>query len=123
MDANNALWDARSKWRNIGRWIGVDEGTLDTIKGKDDGENLSDVLSRWLRGMHNPKEKNSKPRTWCTLIEALRNRVVSEEAMANKLEKEKYPDTNPGIIMMYMIILCERRGPFHTGCDSVFHFS
>ena len=96
MDAKSALWDARAKWRDIGRWIGVDEGTLDIMKGKDDGENLSDVLSHWLRGVHNPKEKKSKPRTWCTLIEALRNRVVNEEAMANKLEKEKYPDTNPG---------------------------
>ena len=96
MDAESALWDARAKWRDIGRWIGVDEGTLDIMKGKDNGENLSDVLSHWLRGVHNPKEKNSKPRIWCTLIEALRNRVVNEEAMANKLEKEKYPDTNPG---------------------------
>ena len=104
MDAINALWDARAKWRGIGRCIGVDEGTLDAIKGKDDGENLSDVLSRWLRGVHNPKEKNSKPRTWHTLIEALRNRIVNEEAMADKFEKEKYLDTNPGIIIMYMII-------------------
>ena len=102
MDAINALWDARAKWRGIGRCIGVDEGTLDAIKGKDDGENLSDVLSRWLRGVHNPKEKNSKPRTWRTLIEALRNRIVNEEAMADKFEKEKYPDTNPGIIIMYV---------------------
>ena len=103
MDAKSALWDARAKWRDIGRWIGVDEGTLDTIKGKDDGENLNDVLSRWLRGVHNPKEKNSKPRTWYTLIEALRNRVVNEEAMANKLEKEKYLDTNPGSYSNYYV--------------------
>ena len=91
-DVKRALWDARAKWRNIGSCIGVDEGTLDTMKGKDD-DCLNDVLSHWLRGVYNPKEKNSKPRTWHTLIEALRDKVVNEEAMANKL---KDPDTNPG---------------------------
>ena len=96
MDAVRALWDARAKWRNIGSCIGVDEGTLDTMKGKDPGKSLSGVLSHWLRGVYNPKEKNSKPRTWRTLIETLRDKVVNEEAMADKLEKEKYPDTNPG---------------------------
>ena len=96
MDAKRTLWDARSKWRDIGRYIGVDEGTLDTMKGKDPGESLSGILSHWLRGVYNLKEKNSKPRTWHTLIEALRDKIVNEEAMASKLEKEKYPDTNPG---------------------------
>ena len=94
-DVISALWDARAKWRDIGRCIGVDEGTLDTIKGKDD-DCLNGVLSHWLRGVYNPKQKNSKPRTWHTLIEALRSRVVNEEAMASKLEKERYSDTNPG---------------------------
>ena len=96
MDAIRALWDARAKWRNIGGCIGVDEGTLDTMKGKDHSESLSGVLSQWLRGVYNPKEKNSKPRTWRTLIETLRDKVVNEEAMADKLEKEKYLDTNQG---------------------------
>ena len=94
-DVISALWDARAKWRNIGSCIGVDEGTLDTMKGKD-GDCLNGILSHWLRGVHNPKQKNSKPRTWRTLIEALREKVVNEEAMASKLEKEKYLDTNPG---------------------------
>ena len=103
MDVKSALWDARAKWRDIGRCIGVDEGTLDTMKGKD-GDCLSSILSHWLKGVHNPKEKNSKPRTWCTLIEALRNRVVNEEAMASKLKREKYPDTNSGTCMyMYYV--------------------
>ena len=34
-DVQSTLWDARAKWRDIGRCIGVDEGTLDTMKGKD----------------------------------------------------------------------------------------
>ena len=46
-DVKHALWDARAKWKDIGSCIGVDEGTLDTMKGKDPGESLSDVLSHW----------------------------------------------------------------------------
>ena len=77
----------------------MDEGTLNTMKGKDPGESLSDLLSHWLKGVHNPKEKSSKPRTRHTLIEALRDKIVNEEAMADKLEREKTgdPDTNQGI--------------------------
>jgi hypothetical protein len=97
-DAKNALWDARVKWWDIGSCIGVDEGTLDTMKGKDPGESLNSVLSHWLRGVYKPEEKNSKPRTWRTLIQALREKVGNEEAVANKLEMEKYPDTNQGIM-------------------------
>jgi hypothetical protein len=96
MDTKSALWDARAKWEDIGRCIGVDAATLDTMRGKPHGDSLNGVLSHWLRGVHKPGEKNSKTRTWCTLIEALREKVVHEEAMANKLEKEKYPDTNQG---------------------------
>ena len=94
-DIMSALWDARAKWTKIGRCIGVDEGTLDTIKnGKDDY--CIEMLKYWLRGVYNPDKKNSKPRTWRTLIEALQDKMVSEEAMAVKLKKEKYPDTNQG---------------------------
>ena len=93
-DVKSALWDARAKWRDIGSCIGVDEGTLDTMKGND-GDCLNGILSHWLRGVYNPKEKNSKPRTWRTLIEALRDKIVHEEAMADKLETEKYGDHDP----------------------------
>ena len=97
-DVISALWDARAKWRDIGSCIGVDQGTLDTMKGKD-GDCLNGILSHWLRGVYDPKKKNSKPRTWGTLIEALRDKIVNEEAMADKLKREKPgdPDTNQGI--------------------------
>ena len=115
----HALWDARAKWRIIGRCIGVDEGTLDTIKGKDD-DCLGEMLKNWLRSVYKPDEKNSKPRTWRTLIEALQDKIVNEEAMADKLKKEKYPDTNPGTCII------NRKGPLIFTleiCDSFFHFS
>ena len=73
----------------------MDEGTLDTMKGKDD-DCFGEMLKNWLRGACKPDKKNSKPRTWRTLIKALQDEIVSEEAMADKLEKEKYPDNNQG---------------------------
>ena len=92
----DALWKARAKWKNIGICIGVDAGTLDTMKGSDD-DCLRETLSHWLKGVYDPDEPNSKPRTWYTLIEALRTKTVNEAAMADKLEEEKYPDTDQGI--------------------------
>ena len=89
-DVKHDLWSTRAKWRDIGTCIGVDEGTLDTMKGKD-GDCFGEMLKYWLRGVYRPGEQNSKPRTWHTLIEALRDEVVNAEALANKLEKEKYP--------------------------------
>ena len=90
-----ALWDARAKWKDIGRCIGVDAGTLDTMKGAD-SDCLRDTLTHWLRGVYKPDDPKSKRRIWHTLIEALRARAVNEEAMADKLEKEKCPDTIQG---------------------------
>jgi hypothetical protein len=95
-DVKRALWGVRAKWRDIGRCIGVDEATLDTMKGKDPGDSLDGILSHWLRGVYKPEEKNSKPRTWHTLIQALQDGVVNEGVMADELEKQKYPDTKQG---------------------------
>ena len=89
-DVKSALWSARAKWKDIGTCIGVDAGTLDTLKGND-GDCFGEMLKYWLRGVYDTKKKNSKPRTWRTLIEALRDEVVNEGEMADKLEKEKYP--------------------------------
>ena len=93
--AVESVWKIRAKWKDIGRCIGVDEGTLNTMKGSDN-DCLRDMLTHWLRGVYKPGEPNSEPRTWHTLIEALRAREVNEEAMANKLEEEKYPDISQG---------------------------
>ena len=90
-DVKRALMRVRAKWRDIGMCIGVDEGTLDTLKGKDPGESLSDLLRHWLKGEYDPQERNSKPRTWRTLIEALQDDIVNEKAMAKKIEREKCP--------------------------------
>jgi hypothetical protein len=93
----DALWDARAKWNDIGRRIGVDVGTLDTMKSLNADVALREMLSHWLRGVYKPDGQNSKPRTWHTLIEVLRVKAVNEEAMADRLVNEKYPDSNQGI--------------------------
>ena len=91
-----ALWDARAKWRKIGSCIGVNEGTLDTMRGRD-GDGLNGMLRHWLRGVYNPKEKNSKPRTWHTLVAALKNVMVNEAVLAEKIEEEKCsPNSSQG---------------------------
>ena len=114
VNVKGSLLKARAKWKDIGSCIGIDEGTLDTMKGKDPGESLNDVLSYWLRGVYNPKEKNSKPRTWRTLIEALQGEIVNEAAMADELE-EKYSDTNQGNYSHNNNnMFCDRKGPFHV---------
>jgi hypothetical protein len=87
----NVLWDARAKWKDIGRGIGVDAGTLDAMTGTDVNQCLRETLSHWLRGVYKPGEQNSKQRTWSTLVDALRSRIVGQEAMAERLEKEKCP--------------------------------
>ena len=88
----DAPWKAGAKWKTIGMCIGVDVGTLATMRGSDD-DRLREMLSHWLKGVYDPDEPNSKPRTWRTLIEALRARAVNEAAMADKLEKEHYQGT------------------------------
>ena len=89
----DALWGARARWNDIGRKIGVDAGTLATMRGSDD-DCIRETLTHWLRGVYKPDEQNSKPRTWHTLIEALRAKTVNFAAMANDLERDKYPGTN-----------------------------
>ena len=50
---------------------------------------------------------------WHTLIEALWDKVVNEEVVANKLETEKPgdPDTNQGI--HDHVHICDRKGPYY----------
>jgi hypothetical protein len=66
------------------------------MNGIDINHCLRETLSHWLKGVYKPDEQNSKPRTWSTLIEALQAKTVKEEAMANKLKKEKRLDTIQG---------------------------
>ena len=44
----NAVWEARAKWREIGKELGFTKHDLDTLDG-DAGANLESVLVVWMR--------------------------------------------------------------------------
>ena len=86
------LWQARLKWRNLGTEIGVDDTTLESISmtERDPGDCLRKMLTGWLRGAQRADQPNSKPRTWRTLIDALREESIDLSDLANKIEAAKY---------------------------------
>ena len=91
-NVQDALWDVRARWKNIGYRLGIDPGTLEALEvpGNHD-ESFTKMMNHWLSGEYDPEEPNSKPRTWCTLIGVLRSRVVNAKKLATKLEMEKCP--------------------------------
>ena len=97
-DVKKALWPARNKWRDIGTEIGEDENSLESIDmtNRKPEDCLREMLGGWLRGAYNPNQKNSKPRTWRTLIDALREKEIGLTDLANNIEKEKYGISVPG---------------------------
>ena len=75
-----AVWEARSKWYNIGLKLGISPGTLDAIKGANQNpdECFTDMIKDWLN--------NGKPRpTWAAMTEALESRMVGYGDLAKKL--------------------------------------
>ena len=76
-DLLNKLWNARSKWYNIGLGLGVSAGELDSIDQKrEPGDCLREVLIKWL--------KKRTPRK-SQLIEALREPSIGFEQLADDL--------------------------------------
>jgi hypothetical protein len=77
----NATWDARSKWCNIGLGLGIPVATLEAICSSNQGDCercYTKMLTEWLR------RASPKP-TWTALAEALRSRSVSMEHLAEQL--------------------------------------
>ena len=68
-------------WRRLAIALKFPRHEMDTIKHEDDP--VLYLMSEWLRGAN--QEKDPRPVTWITLIEALRHANVQEEA--NVLEK------------------------------------
>ena len=86
------LYEIRSKWYDIGVQIGIEIGTLQTIRNdsSDSGEALRELLTYWL--------KNGTP-TWEALFKALRSRPVEARTVANRLQREMedrlFPESVP----------------------------
>lgn len=79
------MWDARTKWKDLGEALGMDATKLDAIaiKQRDDpGNCLRDMLSDWLRGSKGPA------RVWSTITAALRAATVDLGTVAEEIEKE-----------------------------------
>ena len=63
-------------WRRLAIALKFPQHEIDTMESKDDP--VYYLLKEWLRGAN--KEKDSRPASWRTLIEALRHANVQEEA-------------------------------------------
>ena len=75
-----ATWDARSKWYDVGLELGIDPGTLDSIKSNNDSNEsrFTAVLLAWLRTV--------RPRpTLTALAEALRSPTVGCGHLAEQI--------------------------------------
>lgn len=80
-DVSAVVWEARSKWYNIGVNLSISPDTLDTIQS--DNHHVSEncfmaVLKVWLRRV--------QPRpTWDELAEALRSPTVGYGHLADEM--------------------------------------
>ena len=88
---NKAVYDMRDKWFQFGVELGIQPGTLKSIKRKslqDPDECLLELLTEWL--------KTEEP-TWKKLVEALKSDTVSEANLAKRIERDHC--TKPGNVL------------------------
>ena len=71
-----AVWEARSMWKNIGRSLGLTEGTIHSIHEPDDGEALHRVLTQWIQ---------SGNATIQDLLKTLEDPTVGRSDIANRI--------------------------------------
>ena len=76
-----AVWEARSKWYNIGLKLGTSPGTLDAISvtGRDNPNlYITLMMKEWL--------KNGHPQpTWAAVAKALKSPMVGYGHLAEQL--------------------------------------
>ena len=83
-EVQEAIWEARPKWYNIGICLKLEVSDLDSIdaeSGIDLGEKFRCMIKSWLR--------NSEFCTWTVLCEALRHPTVAMSNVADKVKKTK----------------------------------
>ena len=81
----NELWDARTRWKDLGEALGMHPSSTDAIAIKHRDEPSScfrEMLTEWLRGGNDP------PRTWSTIAAALRTKTVDLGAIAEEIESK-----------------------------------
>ena len=73
------IWEARAQWKNIGRALGISEGTICSIHA-DDGESLHQILTHWMHAGN---------ATIQDLLTALEDPTVGRRDISNKLRSRK----------------------------------
>ena len=76
------LWEARTKWKNLGLVLGIHPTSMDAIAARchhDPDHCFSEVLQQWLEG------HGDTSRTWSTITTALRRPSVSMGAIADDI--------------------------------------
>ena len=75
-----AVFEARTKWYDIGLMLKVPVDELDSIDCRfdDPSDQLRETLKIWLRTARKP--------TWQAILVALRNRTVGQPKLANEIE-------------------------------------
>ena len=74
------MWEARSKWYNLGLELDITPDTLDAIEvanGQNPDRCIRAMLTKWLREHNRP--------TWSALTEALRSRSVGLGHLADEM--------------------------------------
>ena len=86
----NELWDARTLWKSIGDVLGIDDETLKSIAKDQDsqGDCLRECLAKWLSGGAETSAVQRQPRSWRTIVDALRTPSVNRQSLAERIEKE-----------------------------------
>ena len=77
MPIKEAIWDARAKWKDIGRMLKLTEGDIEAIHECDDGECLHKVLSQW---MHTGGAKIND------LLKTLNSKIVDRSDLAKQIQ-------------------------------------
>ena len=85
-DIQEKLWDARSKWKNIGLAIKIRNPDLDVIEqnNHDIDAKFRSMILHWL--------KNGKDCTWVTLCKALEARSVGLDDLAARIRSGRCAD-------------------------------
>lgn len=82
----NALYPARDKWFEIGRYLDIDEINLAFIREseqlRDSSMRLNEVIDFWLN------MNTSVPKTWISVVDALKSSDVDQIGLAETLENQ-----------------------------------
>ena len=80
----DAVWDARTKWMNIGIELDLQQSDLTAIEAahrSDIGRCLTEMLTLWLKQV-------DPPPTWSKMVAALQHRIIGEGELAEQVESK-----------------------------------